>query len=67
MIQREGRSNGVIYDKALFELQLQFAERVSVLSGLPLARTVLEYTNFYMRFGLGRDFDLCQGWIGRGP
>jgi hypothetical protein len=28
-----------------------------VLSGLPLARALLEYTNLYIRFGLGRDFD----------
>jgi hypothetical protein len=47
----------VKYAKAFFELQLEFAETVSALSGLPLARTVLQYTNFYIRFGLGRDFD----------
>ncbi len=47
----------MIYAKAFFELQLEFAEAVSALSRLPLARTVLEYTNFYIRFGLGRDFD----------
>lgn len=28
-----------------------------VLSGLPLARALLEYTNLYIRFGLGRGFD----------
>jgi hypothetical protein len=47
----------LIYAKAFFELQLEFAETVSALSRLPSARTVLEYTNFYIRFGLGRDFD----------
>ena len=47
----------VTYARAFFDLQLEFAETVSTLSGLPLARTVLEYTNFYIRFGLGRDFD----------
>ena len=47
----------MIYAKAFFELQLEFAETVSALSGLALARTVLDYTNFYIRFGLGRDFD----------
>lgn len=46
-----------MYAKAFFQLQLEFAETVSALSGLPLARAVLEYTNFYIRFGLGRDFD----------
>jgi hypothetical protein len=49
--------NRVIYAKAFFDLQLQFARTVTVLSGLPLARALLEYTNFYIRFGLGRDFD----------
>lgn len=44
-----------MYAKAFFDLQLEFAETVSALSGLPLARTVLEYTNFYIRFGFGRD------------
>jgi len=47
----------VIYARAFFELQLQFAHHVTVLSGLPLARVLLEYTNLYIRFGLGRDFD----------
>jgi hypothetical protein len=47
----------VMYAKGFFDLQLEFAETASALSGLPLARTVLEYTNFYIRFGLGRDFD----------
>jgi hypothetical protein len=46
-----------MYAKEFFDLQLEFAERVSALSGLPFARTVLEYTNFYIRFGFGRDFD----------
>lgn len=50
-------ANPVRYAKGFFDLQLEFAETVSALSGLPLARTVLEYTNFYIRFGLGRDFD----------
>ena len=45
------------YARAFFDLQLDFALKVSALSGLPLARTALDYTNFYIRFGLGRDFD----------
>jgi hypothetical protein len=45
------------YAKAFFDLQIEFAEAVSALSGLPLARTLFEYTNLYIRFGLGRDFD----------
>ena len=47
----------MIYAKAFFDLQLQFAQTVTILSGLPLARALLEYTNLYVRFGLGRDFD----------
>jgi hypothetical protein len=47
----------VIYGKAFFDLQLRFAHRVVALSGLPLARALLEYTNLYIRFGLGRDID----------
>lgn len=47
----------MIYAKAFFDLQLGFAHRVTVLSGLPLAPALLEYTNLYIRFGLGHDFD----------
>ena len=51
------------YAKAFLDLQVEFAERVTSLSGLPLARTLLEYTNLYIRFGLGRDFDPAHpGW-----
>ena len=45
------------YAKAFFDLQLRFADRVATLSGLPLSRVLLEYTNLYIRFGLGRDFN----------
>jgi len=47
----------VIFGKAFFDLQLQFAQNVVRLSGLPLARVLLDYTNLYVRFGLGRAFD----------
>ena len=46
----------MVYAKAFFDLQLQFAHKVTDLSGLPLTRVLLEYTNLYIRFGLGRDF-----------
>jgi hypothetical protein len=46
-----------MYAKAFFDLQLRFAHKITVLSELPLARALLEYTNLYIRFGLGRDFD----------
>lgn len=45
------------YAKAFFDLQLRFAETVSALSGTPLPSALLRYTNFYIRFGLGRAFD----------
>lgn len=47
----------MIYAKAFFDLQLQFAHNVTELSGLPLARVLFEYTNLYIRFGLGREFN----------
>jgi len=47
----------MIYAKAFFDLQVQLAHKVTALSGLPSARALLEYTNLYIRFGLGRDFD----------
>jgi hypothetical protein len=54
----------VIYAPPFFDLQLEFAEKVSALSGLPLTRTLLEYTNLYIRFGLGRDFDPAHpSWL----
>ena len=46
-----------MYGRAFFDLQLEFARRVATLSDLPFSRAVLEYTNCYIRFGLGRDFD----------
>ena len=46
-----------MYAKAFFDRQLTFAERVVTLSGCPLERAVLDYTNLYVRFGLGRPFD----------
>ena len=50
----------VRYAKAFFDLQLRFAHTVTTLSGLPLSRVLLEYTNLYIRFGLGRDFDAAH-------
>lgn len=50
-------SDVVAYAKPFFNLQLQFANRVTALSGLPLSRALFDYTNLYIRFGLGHDFD----------
>ncbi|MBI2159123.1 MAG: hypothetical protein HYU25_01810 [Candidatus Rokubacteria bacterium] len=47
----------MIYAKSFFDLQLRSAHKAAGLSGLPFARALFEYTNLYIRFGLGRDFD----------
>lgn len=47
----------MIYGKDFFDLQLEFARGVSALSGMRLSGALLVYTNLYVRFGLGRDFD----------
>lgn len=47
----------MIYEKEFFDFQLEFVDKVKQLSGLPSARVLLEYTNLYIRFGLGRDFN----------
>ena len=53
----------MIYGRGFFDLQLQFARTVATLSGLPPDRALLDYTNFYVRFGLGRAFDPAHpGW-----
>jgi hypothetical protein len=47
----------MVFIKEFFDLQFSFAERVRALSGISLEKALFEYTNFYVRFGLGRDFD----------
>jgi hypothetical protein len=47
----------VVFSKAFFDLQLSFAEKVRALSGMSLGSALFEYTNLYVRFGLGREFD----------
>lgn len=44
------------YAPAFFDLQLRFAEKAARLSKLPLPQALLQYTNLYIRFGLGHDF-----------
>jgi len=49
--------------EALLDLQVEFARVVSDRAGLPLSRALLDYTNLYVRFGLGRAFDAQHpGW-----
>ena len=50
-------TSSLVYARAFFDLQLQFAKAIWAPSGLPLTRALLEYTNLYVRFGLGRAFD----------
>jgi hypothetical protein len=45
------------YSKAFFDLQLRFAQRAAELGGMPLPQALLDYTNLYIRFGLGHAFD----------
>ncbi len=53
----------MIYARAFFDLQFEFAETVAAVSGRPLVDALLGYTNYYIRFGLGRDFDPAHsGW-----
>ena len=46
------------YQDGFFGLQLRFAARAAQLRSVPLAQALLECTNFYVRFGCGRGFDV---------
>lgn len=48
------------FGQAFFDLQLRFAHRVATLAGMPLAQALLDYTNLYVRWGLGRGFDAAH-------
>ena len=50
----------MIVARPFFDLQLDFARTVSTLSGMPWERALLDYTNLYIRFGLGRAFDAAH-------
>lgn len=45
------------YARAFFDLQLEFARAAATASGLSFAHALMDYTNLYIRFGLGRAFD----------
>ncbi|AXF25988.1 hypothetical protein CUJ89_37035 [Burkholderia pyrrocinia] len=45
------------YSKGFFDLQIRFAQTVARVIDVPLERALLEYTNLYVRFGLGRAFN----------
>ena len=42
------------YARGFLALQLRFAETVAEPAGLSLERALLDYTNLYIRFGIGR-------------
>ena len=51
------------FAKDFFDLQFSFAETVRDLSGESLEVVLLDYTNFYVRFGFGREFNPeHEGW-----
>ena len=45
------------YSTSFFELQIRFAETVVALIDIPIEKALLDYTNIYVRFALGRAFD----------
>jgi hypothetical protein len=45
------------YRKEFFDLQIQFAQTVVALIDIPIEKALLDYTNIYVRFALGRAFD----------
>ncbi|MEO8079441.1 MAG: hypothetical protein ABI641_02855 [Caldimonas sp.] len=47
----------MIHRPEFFDLQWHVATRAAALAGVPLADALMDYTNLYARFGLGRDFD----------
>lgn len=48
----------MIYPKKFFEINLRFACKVSEITQESIESTLLPYTNLYIRFGIGRDFDV---------
>jgi len=43
--------------REFIDLQIAFAQRVAELSEIPVEQVLIDYTNLYIRFGLGRSFD----------
>jgi hypothetical protein len=51
------------FARRFFDLQFSFAETARALSGQSIEAALLDYTNFHVRFGFGRDFDADgDGW-----
>ena len=53
-------SVATVYTKSFFDLQLRFASAVAALPGMSLPHALLDYTNLYVRFGIGRAFDAAH-------
>ncbi|WP_159077934.1 hypothetical protein [Dickeya sp. Secpp 1600] len=49
--------NSMLINQEFFEIQLHFAAYVASAKGIPLSNAIMDYTNIYIRLGLGRDFD----------
>ena len=45
------------YSRDFYALNLSFANRVAQVAPMPLEQALLNYTNLYVRFGLGRNLD----------
>jgi hypothetical protein len=48
---------GMLYCREFFDLQYSFAELIHRSFGRSLEDALFEYTNLYVRFGIGRNFD----------
>ncbi len=48
------------YPKEFFDLQVDFAKKLAELMGISVDEALLEYTNLYGRFNLGRDCDAAN-------
>lgn len=54
-----------LYSVEFFDLQLRFAAKVAEISGLSFADAVGNYTNIYVRLGLGHRLSLTnRDWLG---
>lgn len=48
---------GPEYPREFFELQIEFAKRISQVLGIPISQALLEYTSLFRRVNLGRSLD----------
>ncbi len=49
--------------REFFDLQYRFATAVAAVTGVPIEDALLDYTSFYLRFGLPRPIDAAHpGW-----